>query len=292
MPLQSMRWVIGFQLTYPVSCGCLAVVKLLVLDRLMAFSSRAAADPSFRCARFGRVVVGAIFVGSLIGLCGNVTAAVFLARAAGYFDAAAVAGNSTDDYSKALTQRSRGQLSNAIHLFFETIMLLLIVTGLTIGGIASVRRFRSAIESMDMHLLKLKGLTRAQNITEMAVNEQSSIRQLRVQVFVTCSFMFFSFLLRALYVTMFAVAGALNNNSAKCDDKPKTNDRCSACYNVFAHINVWLLYTPAFFWLVYLISEPIALLVALWGMTAGRAWSIMSSGQKDVSCIATPPPLH
>jgi hypothetical protein len=201
MPLQSMRWVIGFQLTYPVSCGCLAVVKLLVLDRLMAFSSRVAADPSFRCARFGRVVVGAIFVGSLIGLCGNITAAVFIARAAGYFDAAAVAGNSTDDYSKALTQRSRGQLSNAIHLFFETIMLLLIVTGLTIGGVASVRRFRSAIESMDMHLLKLKGLTRAQNITEMAVNEQSSIRQLRVQVFVTCSFMFFSFLLRAVYVT-------------------------------------------------------------------------------------------
>jgi hypothetical protein len=93
---------------------------------------------------------------------------------------------------------------------------------------------------------------------------------------------------------MFAVAGALNNNSAKCDvpEAPKTNDRCSACYNVFAHINVWLLYSPAFFWLVYLISEPVALLVALWGMTAGRAWSIMSSGQKDVSRIATPPPLH
>jgi hypothetical protein len=263
------------------------VAKLLVLDRLMAFSSRAATDTSLRCAHFGRAVVGSIFVGSLIGMCGNVVASVYMTRAAGYFDAAAVSGNSTDNWSKASTQRSIGQLANAVHLFFETIMLLLIVIGLTIGGIASIRRFRSAIESMDTHLLKLKGLSRAQNITEMAVHEQSSLRQLRTQVFLTCSFMFFSFLLRALYVTMFAVAGALNNNSAKClnpPDNSKINDRCAECYNVFAHINVWLLYTPAFFWLVYLISEPIALLVALWGMTAGRAWSIMS-GQKDDSRI-------
>jgi hypothetical protein len=281
-----MRWLMGYHLTYPVSCGCLAVAKLLVLDRLMAFSSSAAAGMSFNCAHFGRAVIGLIFVGSVLGLCGNIVASVFFARAAGLYDAAAAAKNSTDDssMSEASTQRSTGQLAGTIHLFFETTMLLLIVIGLTIGGIASARKFRSAIESMDLHLLKLKGQSQTQNLSVIAVHEQSSLRQLQIQVYVTCSFMFVSFLLRALHSTMFAVAGAFNNNSVPCLDaqNQKINDRCSTCYNVFAHVNIWLLYSPAFFWTVYLISEPIALLVALWGMTAGRTWSIMS-GQKDGS---------
>jgi hypothetical protein len=47
-------------------------------------------------------------------------------------------------------------------------------------------------------------------------------------------------------------------------------------------MNTWLAYTPEFFYVVVFVSEPVALLVALWGMTSGRTLSIMRSASADI----------
>ena len=43
---------------------------------------------------------------------------------------------------------------------------------------------------------------------------------------------------------------------------------CNPCKNVYSNIIGWILYTPAFQQVAMLISSPIALLVALWGMSS------------------------
>ena len=44
-------------------------------------------------------------------------------------------------------------------------------------------------------------------------------------------------------------------------------------------MQVWLIYTPEFQLVVMLISSPLALLVALWGMTSERTLQQMESSQ-------------
>ena len=39
------------------------------------------------------------------------------------------------------------------------------------------------------------------------------------------------------------------------------------CYNEFTHMQQWMFRTPEFQLTVVLVSSPVALLVALWGMT-------------------------
>lgn len=51
-----------------------------------------------------------------------------------------------------------------------------------------------------------------------------------------------------------------------CDDE---------CYNMYSHIVIWMVFTPAFQLSIELISSPLALLVALWGMTSNVTLRMM-----------------
>jgi hypothetical protein len=264
-----------FWLTYPITSCCLAVSKLLVLDRLMIFSNQASStDSPSRLRYFGRCVVGSILVGSALGLCVNVAAVVFSEQAYRSYESAAKT-NSSDDFEKGGKLRRDAQLTGAFHLIFETVMLLLVVIGLFFAGIKSARRFQTALSSTDQQLLKIRDSKQAITASE----QQAYIRRLRFQILATCIILFGSFLLRAIYVTMYALAGLFNNGFIEC---PDFTDRCSSCYNSYAHMNTWLAYTPEFFYVVVFVSEPVALLVALWGMTSGRTLSIMRSASADI----------
>ncbi len=56
-----------------------------------------------------------------------------------------------------------------------------------------------------------------------------------------------------------------------------TNIPCESCYNVFTHMQQWAAYTPEFQVTVVLISSPLTLLVALWGMTSKVTLHAMKS---------------
>ena len=78
----------------------------------------------------------------------------------------------------------------------------------------------------------------------------------------TAAFVFVTFLLRAIFSTMNAVSNALQIQAHTC------NNICDpACNNVWTVITYWLELTPEFQLIVVLISSPLALIVALWGMT-------------------------
>jgi hypothetical protein len=226
-----------------------------------------------------RIVIGVVAAGSVVGLCANISASVFLFRASDLYYSAAVTNTSRqNDISKANGERYSGQLAGSVWLLFEATMLLLIIVWLSIAGGTSIRRIRQALLSTNQLLSKLKDHSQqAEQQIAVAIGSNNSIRQLLHQILGTCIVVFVAFSLRAIYVFMFTVAGFMNNSNIQCSNY---TNRCSACYNSFTFMNVWLLYTPEFYFVVIFVSQPISLMVALWGMTSGSTLAAMKGGQQ------------
>jgi hypothetical protein len=103
-------------------------------------------------------------------------------------------------------------------------------------------------------------------------------RALKLQMLGTTVFVFVSFVAWSVFSTMLAVAFKLRNIDQDC---PGVTSDCDVnCYNLYTHISVWMRYTPEFQLTVVLISSPVALLVALWGMTSKQTLRTMMSDEK------------
>ena len=76
---------------------------------------------------------------------------------------------------------------------------------------------------------------------------------------------------------MNALANALQNDDANCPTFCEI-----PCNNVYQLIQNWLFLTPEFQLIVVLISSPLALLVALSGMTTDRALRQMQSNRRQM----------
>ena len=96
----------------------------------------------------------------------------------------------------------------------------------------------------------------------------------------TAAFVFVTFLLRAVFSTMNALSSALQNEGADCP-----TDCGIPCNNVWMLIGYWLQFTPEFQLSVVLISSPLALIVALWGMTSERTLQHMRSGRAQMATM-------
>ena len=149
--------------------------------------------------------------------------------------------------------------------FCEVAVLLLVILAFAVVGIASARRVSSALRDMnDEH--------------------GAAGRQLRRQIVGTASFVFLTFLLRAVFSIMNALANALQNDNANCPTF------CGIpCNNVYQLIQNWLYVTPEFQLIVVLISSPLALIVALWGMTSERTLQHMRSGRGQTVRMVSQP---
>jgi hypothetical protein len=80
---------------------------------------------------------------------------------------------------------------------------------------------------------------------------------------------------------MSAVASKLQDMSKSCSGVTSLCD--ASCFNVFTHVFIWMQYTPEFQLTIVLISKPLPLLVALWGMTSQRLRRQMQTDETDTS---------
>jgi hypothetical protein len=112
----------------------------------------------------------------------------------------------------------------------------------------------------------------------------ASGRQLRLQIVGTAAFVFVTFLLRAVFSTIYAIAFELENgaDSVSC---PSPNPCDAPCVNMYRLMQLWFIYTPEFQLTVVLISSPLALLVALWGMTSERTLQRMQSNRQQMNTM-------
>jgi len=215
--------------------------------------------------------LAAVVVGNVVGLCGNIAAAV-VAKQAGDLNiaaAAASARNDTDSYSQFIIQQGdlkSGTLSEvtSVQQFCEVAVLLIIILAFAVVGISSARRVSSALRDMnDEH--------------------GAAGRQLRRQIVGTAAVVFLTFLLRAVFSIMNAVSDALQDYGAACAAAQYLHPCDPLCFNTYTLMQNWLEYAPEFQLIIELISSPLTLLVALWGMTSKRMLQTMKWSRRQMT---------
>ena len=212
--------------------------------------------------------MAAVVAGNSAGVGGNIAAAVYYQKTAQFFSAASAAyalNNTADgDHFSGLAyqQEQIAGSTESLQSFCEIAVLLLIIVAFAAVGTACARRVSTAL------------------LLDMNDAAAAAGQQLRRQIVGTAAFVFVTFLLRAVYSTMFALANRLQNSAASCPSSPNANPCDASCYNVYRLVQLWLIYTPEFQLIIELISSPLALLVSLWGMTSPLMLVLMQSSRR------------
>jgi hypothetical protein len=127
-----------------------------------------------------------------------------------------------------------------------------------------------------------------------------AVIQVRLRIIVTVSTVFLTFLIRAVYAISLAVSRSGVNvvstpwvgSNSDCDVETGANNvamLCKPCQGLGPLVQIWLYLCPAFPFTVFLLSSPVTILVALWGMTTdsflqslqiGWKWSGFRFGKK------------
>lgn len=216
----------------------------------------------------GRILLIIVVLCNVVGGVGNLAAVAYYVESSDVYIKAA-STNSSDDRFQARELRNKGTTAVAAHLVCELIVLLIVISCFLVAGIASTRRIQASMTS----LRALASSEVSSDVSSEAFRRsmETGVR-LRRQTVATVAAIFVSFLLRVIYNVMFAVANTLNNSSIQCNN---FTDRCSTCYNNYTFMQIWMLYTPEFNYGIMFVAQNVALLVALWGMTSGKALSVL-----------------
>jgi hypothetical protein len=266
-------WYAAFRVMYAIEFLCLSAAKLMVLDRMSVFAAPGCTSARRRWAAAGRVVMAAVVLGNSVGLAANAAAAVQYHKAADAVSTASAfyAANNTDKGDEFFRLRAQQvQLGGSIlsvQRFSEVAVLLFIVVAFVAVGVLSARRVSARLLGVDA-----------------ASAAAATGRAVRGRMLGTTAFVFVAFLIRSVLSIMFAVAFELrdlNNNKIEQKCRQAPHSVCdTSCYNVYAHIAGWMSYTPEFESTIVLVSSPLALLVALWGMTSEATLHLMKSSKR------------
>ena len=215
-----------------------------------------------------------VVLGNTVGLAANIAAAVHLQRAADAASAASAlfAANSTQAARESASlSKTEIQLSlsiAAVQSWCEVAVLLLIVAAFVVAGVACARVVSSRLRAVDV-----------------ASASAASGRELRRRMVITTAVVFVAFVVRSVQSTMMAVARQLQDTADGARRCPGVTFCDPSCFNVFTHISLWALNTPEFQVTVVLVSSPLTLLVALWGMTSRQTLEAMKSKEQDVPLV-------
>lgn len=264
----------------------LTLLLLQVLDRMEDFSLPYQTHNTGRWARSGRAVMALVVMGCMVGLCGNCVAAVYRSQAARIANesAAGFLANTTGlslDALGLLGQASQqAQLAadaESVQEFSEVFVLLVLISSFLIVGAMCARRVTAALTSMT-----LRSAT-------MTARSNAAAWHLHRQIVVTVAVVFITFLPRAAYAALNAVSNSMQDiGSGECVNlcaDTSENPRCLQPFNEYTHIQLYLNFSPEFQLLVVLISSPLALIVALWGMTSARMLRAMKRSARQLDSV-------
>jgi hypothetical protein len=266
-------WRAAFTVTYAIEFLCLSAAKLMVLDRMAVFAAPQGSRLQKLWALAGRVVMAVVVLGNAVGLAANAAAAVHYQKAAQAMSAASAynAFNDTETrtlYSLSKQELQRGGSISSVQSFCEVAVLLLIVVAFAVVGVLSARRVSASLLGVDA-----------------ASPEAATGRAIRRRMIGTTAFVFLTSVLRAAFSTMNAVANQWRDVVLSSYPKPCLDDTAylcgSNCRNEYALMLNWMSYTPEFQVLIVLVSSPVSLLVALWGMTSNATLQLMKSSQRQ-----------
>lgn len=283
---QALRWLLLYIFIHPLSIICYFLVTLLVLDRFMIFSKLKGASVKSFWDLLIRVIIAVACAGTAASLSCSFAAVPLVTEAIGIFDDVSAGYRNASATKDATASTSKAARLFSFLFAFESIMLLILTVLFLVVGLASVRRVRYTLQSMNdptiISMRKIKGHGLDVANASMSDAAASAGRQLLRQILGTCAVIFVSMLIRATYSAFFLLAIAFQNADAddanKCVSKAPYKNRCD-CYNQYSNMLTWNFYTPSFYFAVALMSQPAALLVVLWGMTSGQMLAIMKAAR-------------
>jgi hypothetical protein len=269
-------WRAAFSVLYPFEFMCVSVAKLLVLDRMHAFLRLTQGGDLGHWTVAGRVVMAAVMAGNVLGIVCNIAGAVYWHRSSALFYEASAnyAKNQTAlgaEYSAlAVSQVSRSGTFTSVQSWAEAFASLLIVLAFIVTGVACSRLIRNMLSKVSAD-------------GDVAM----SGRQLHVQILGTTAYIFVTVLLRSAFSAFYALSFQLRGKRVEdksCGSKSFCDDEC---YNMWFHVVDWITFTPSFQLTIELISSPITLLVALWGMTSQATLQIMRQNSSKSTMLAS-----
>ena len=268
-------WRAAFNVTYAIEFMCLSAAKLMVLDRMSMFAAPEGTGIRRRWVNAGRIVMAVVVLGNAVGLVANFVSASQYQKAS-EFASSSSAYYATNDtvngrlfFARGRTEIQLGGSVTSVQLFSEVAVLLFIVAAFVAVGVLSLRRVSAWLLGVD---------------ASSAAASQGTA--LRLQVVGTTVFVFVAFLVRSVFSTMSAIAFQLRDVDRKCSGAGAKNLCDATCFNVYTHISMWVIYTPEFQLMIVLVSSPLALLVALWGMTSKATLHLMKSSRQDVKLLS------
>lgn len=254
-----------YTVCYAIAFSCTSMAKLMVFERLWEFAGLRG-----RWAAMQRAAMLLVVAANCVGLAGNVASAVFFQVAANTFNDAAVsyAANKTADGRRSqdlgFEQAQRAMAVASVQSFCEVTALIVIIIAVSAAAAACVHLIRA----------RLHGATAG----------SASVRQGRaimLQIGVTAGLVLVAFVIRSVYAALYAIAYAGQSPACELYQGRGNYDCNAACYNVYSLMLRWIFYSPHLQQAVELASGPVALLVALWGMTSKRSFQIMTTHQTD-----------
>ena len=235
---------------YPVEVLLLTAVKVLALDRMIDFVESQFSDAMrLRLRRAKVVVMLTIVFGNLIGVAAGLAAVAFQETRAALESEIARAyegNNSSTPLASAVSSSVISSLKAAnaatgtagsVQEFSEAAVLIFIVASFALTGAFCLRRFANVASS-------------------------PASRYLRLQIVSTVLYVFVTFLLRAIFLVVFAIGNAAPSSCS---------DTCGDCQSSAYLIGRYLANTPELRYAVEIISSPLSLLLMLWGMTSRKA---------------------
>ena len=161
--------------------------------------------------------------------------------------------SASDALSRGLTFAGYGSIC-------EGCSLVIMLVSFVVAGALCIRRF----------------YTGATNNSTEAGRRNNKVRR---QIIATVSTVFATFLIRSVYAAALAasrqggnlfltpfVSGRSDYDSA-CKNDHNLAGVCDPCQGLGLVVQIWLYLCPAFSFTVFLLSSPVTILVALWGMT-------------------------
>jgi hypothetical protein len=246
-------WQAAHDFFYGASTPFMVAAKLMVLDRMSEFAVPKQHSMSKHLSIVGRVSIAVTALAGIVNLGANICATVFAVDIGNSLSSGATS-NSTYVKDK-IAQR---ELADAVQYSFDIVRLVVCVVAFAVVGILCAHRVRTAMKTLRQ-------------------TDSASGKRLLLQIVFTTFFVFATSLLRASY-SIWQANAEFNSNEDSCNSK----FICSSCHNDEQLMLVYELYTPEIYAIVELISYPVTLLVALWGMTSERILRLMKNRQDSL----------
>jgi hypothetical protein len=148
----------------------------------------------------------------------------------------------------------------------EGCSLVIMLVSFLAAGVLCIRRFYSGT-------------------TSSATEAGRQIKKLRLQIIVTVSTVFVTFLMRSVYAAALAASRRgrilrISTGSVGSTIFCETGaGLCDRCQDLGVIVQSWLYLCPAFSFTVFLLSSPVTILVSLWGMTPDSILQSLRSRQ-------------